>query len=301
MKSLFIVFFLCVLKFPQSSSLSKDDLNPSIGSFASGRLDLFVKGPNDHLYQKTFLDGSWQADWSDLGGSISSSPTVCSWGPGRYDVFARGNDNKLHHRFYELSSGVWSSWEIFSNDDDINSAPSAASWGLNRLDVFALNAAGELLHKLWDGQSWWNNWENLGGKFISSPASASWGLERLDIFAINEDYSYSQKFFQRSDWSSLINFGGKWTSAFSCTSRGLNLYDIFVKGTNNALWHRSYENVWHDWECLAGDLVSAPTAVSWGKNRIDVVVEADEGALWHRTYEYGCWNDWVKLGQLPGT
>lgn len=149
MKSQLFVLFISISLLPPLFPLSLNDNDPSLASFAPGRLDLFVKGTNNHLFQKTFQNGIWQSDWTDLGGDIVSSPSACSRGPDQYDVFARGPDNKLHHANYK--SGAWS-WEIL--EANIISAPAAVSRGYNRIDVFALNTNKALIHQFFDGNSW---------------------------------------------------------------------------------------------------------------------------------------------------
>ncbi|MGW5667374.1 hypothetical protein, partial [Micromonospora sp. NPDC003776] len=56
----------------------------------------------------------------------------------------------------------------------------------------------------------------------------------------------------------------------------------FVRGTDNALYHKWYDNGWSDWESLGGVLTSAPAAASWGSDRIDVFVGGADEAMWHK-------------------
>ena len=37
------------------------------------------------------------ADWTSLGGALTSAPALCSWGPRKLAVFGRGTDNALWH------------------------------------------------------------------------------------------------------------------------------------------------------------------------------------------------------------
>ncbi|MEH2385895.1 MAG: hypothetical protein V7K14_08975, partial [Nostoc sp.] len=71
-------------------------------SWASGRLDVFVRGTDNALWHKWF-DGGWSG-WESLGGILTSSPTAVSWSYGRIDVFARGTDNALWHQWFD---GAW--------------------------------------------------------------------------------------------------------------------------------------------------------------------------------------------------
>ena len=85
-------------------------------------------------------------------------------------------------------------------------------------------------------------------------------------------------------WSGWESLGGVLTSAPAASSWAANRLDVFVRGTDNALWHKWWQNAWSGWESLGGVLLSAPGAVSWGTDRIDTFVEGTNGALWHK-----CW------------
>ena len=96
-------------------------------------------------------------------------------------------------------------------------------------------------------------------------------------------------------WDSL---GGALTSAPAICSWEQGRLDVFGRGTDDALWHRSFANrAWNDWESLGGGLTSPPAAVSWGPGRIDVFVRGTDDALWHRWFD-GRWHGWETLGGL---
>jgi N-acetylmuramoyl-L-alanine amidase/Repeat of unknown function (DUF346) len=72
--------------------------------------------------------------------------------------------------------------------------------------------------------------------------------------------------------------------------------DIFIRGTDNALWHKWYDNGWYNWENLGGVLTSDPSAVSWGQGRIDVFARGTAGDLQHKWYSGTSWSAWESLG-----
>ena len=49
------------------------DEAPTAISWATGRIDLFVRGRDNALYHKWF-DNGWSADWQYLGGILISPP-----------------------------------------------------------------------------------------------------------------------------------------------------------------------------------------------------------------------------------
>ena len=57
----------------------------------AGRLDLFTRGPDKALHQRTFANGAWTnwTGWANLGGATTSAPGVVSTGNGHMDIFAQ--------------------------------------------------------------------------------------------------------------------------------------------------------------------------------------------------------------------
>ena len=106
-------------------------------------------------------------------------------------------------------------------------------------------------------------------------------------------YSVEGVLVPTTGWESL---GGLLTSGPDVCSARAGHLDVFVRGGDNALWHRWFdESGWSEWESLGGVLTSDPTAVSWGNNRIDVFARGGDNALYHRWFDGG-WSDWESLG-----
>ena len=79
---------------------------PAVASWGPGRLDVFARGVDNALWQRSF-EGVWSG-WLYLGGTLATAPVALSSDYGRIDVFTRFTDNALHHRAYDFS---WSAWE----------------------------------------------------------------------------------------------------------------------------------------------------------------------------------------------
>ncbi len=75
---------------------------PAVSSWASGRLDVFARGTDNTLYQRSY-ETNWTG-WNSLGGDLTSAPAATSWDKGRIDVFTKGKDNTLRHSWYD---GTW--------------------------------------------------------------------------------------------------------------------------------------------------------------------------------------------------
>jgi len=84
--------------------------SPASTSWGNGRIDNFIRGEDNALWQKTYdmADGGWK-NWSKIGGSMASAPTVTTWGAGRLDVFSTSPSGELQHIWY--GAGEWQGWE----------------------------------------------------------------------------------------------------------------------------------------------------------------------------------------------
>jgi hypothetical protein len=71
---------------------------PAAASWSPGRLDVFVRGTNDHLMHKWWNGSAW-SHWEDLEGDLSEAPAAVSWDQNRIDCFIRGADNELWHKW----------------------------------------------------------------------------------------------------------------------------------------------------------------------------------------------------------
>ncbi len=108
------------------------------------------------------------------------------------------------------------------------------------------------------------------------------------------------------EWTAPVPETGGNTSAPAATefsnpaavSRASGIIDTFVRGTDNRLYHKWYNNGWSGWEGMGGQLAGGPAATSWGSGRIDVFVRGTDNKLYTK-YWNGSWqpsiNGFVKL------
>jgi serine protease AprX len=88
-----------------------------------------------------------------------------------------------------------------------------------------------------------------------------------------------------SDWQPL---GGGLRSGPAVASRGPGRLDVFVRGTDDALWQRSFgPGGWGNWQPLGGLTTAEPAAVSSEDASIDVFVRGTDNALWQRSFGPG--------------
>jgi len=156
--------------------------DPAVASWGEGRLDVFVRGSGNFLYQKFYDGGAWSGWVAFYDGELTSDPAAVSWGWGRIDVFWRGTDFTLRHKFFD---GVaWSAVESLGGY--LTSGPAVASRGPDKLDVFVRGTDNALYRLSYDGE--WSGWVRLGGRLTSDPAAVSWGDGRIDVFMRGPDY-----------------------------------------------------------------------------------------------------------------
>ena len=248
----------------------------AVASWGANHLDVFARGADQSLLQKTYNNGTWTG-WTSLGGILAGTPGAVSWASGRIDVFVRGTDNQLWHRPY--SGGAWQAWESLGGT--ITSGPTVASWASGRLDVFARGADNSLFHK-WLGTGGWSGWESLGGILGGDPGAVSWASGRIDAFVRGTDSQLWHRWYENG-WSAWEALGGNIASGPAISTWGVGRLDVFARGPDNSLLHKWYgSGAWFNWETLGGQIADRPAAASWAVNRIDVLVTGTDGVLWHR-------------------
>jgi peptidoglycan/xylan/chitin deacetylase (PgdA/CDA1 family) len=255
-----------------------------------GRLDVFGRGIDNGLYQKTFVANSW-SDWHSLGGALTAEPAAVYSGNGRIDVFVRGSDFALYHRWFNGSA--WSPWEFLGGA--LNSAPAVSSWQNGRLDVFAISFDQAMYQKTFDGTSW-GHWHSLGGRFTANPAAVSWAAGRIDVFGRGTDMALWHAAFA-GRWSGWDSLGGILSSGAGAASWGPNRLDVFVDGSDGALYQKWWDGVaWRGWQYLGGHLTSDPAATSTTPGSVDVVARGTDRAMWHLPFRSTGWEGWESLG-----
>jgi peptidoglycan-N-acetylglucosamine deacetylase len=229
--------------------------NPALVSWAPGRLDVFVHGHDDRLWQRFSTDGGWS--WSRWfkpvgdSGTLASGPDVVAWAPGRLDVFVRGTDGLVYHRFW--SGWGWNGeWLPHGAPPGLSASgdPAAASWAPNRLDLFVRGSDGGLWQQFWDG-SQWSGWMKPTGNAgaLAAPDdddggvldAASWGAGHVTVFARGTDGLLYQTTY-RNGWSSWwAPFPNAFQGGPGVTSVGDQQLDVLVRGTDDhayRFWYR---------------------------------------------------------------
>lgn len=226
-------------------------------SWSPARTDVFVRGQDNAVWQKTWTGSSWSG-WTSLGGFVTSDPAAVSWGAGRIDVFARGQDEALWHKWWTTGAG-WSAW--YSVGGMLSSGAAATSWAPGRLDVFAAGQDKTVWHLAWEGTAW-TGWQPVGGVVTSDPAAVSWGAGRIDVFARGQDGALWHLSGGGSSWSGWQSLGGALSSGAAASSCGEGRLDVFALDTGSNLVHLGWDGAaWTGWTSLGTQWTADPSAV----------------------------------------
>lgn len=255
---------------------------PAVASWASNRIDVFVRGTDGNLWHQAWTGGwsGWEPFGAPPGGLAGDDPTAVASATGRIDVFARGSDSHLWHRVYD--GALSHPWENLGGT--LTSGPSAASWAPGRLDVLARGAGGDLVHRYLDGGGW-SGWESLGGFLTSAPAAVSWAPDRLDIFVRGSDNQMWQRWWAGAGWSGWLAQGGQLGSGPAVASWGPGRLDVFVAGSDHQMWQKYYDGSWHGYLPLGGTLTSTPGAASMSPGHVDVYVRGSDSRGYHKWWD----------------
>ena len=253
---------------------------PDVSSMDANRVDAFVRGTDNGLWQITRTGGTW-GPWAALGGYITTDPGAVSWGSGRIDVFAEGADHQLWHKFWDVSVNRWSGWEPLGGY--LTSGAEAASWGSGRLDVFVRGTDNGLWHKYWDiSNGRWSGWEALGGVLTSDPTAISWGPNRVDVFVRGTDNGLWQRSWDPSGWHAWTPLSGILVSSPDVSSCAPGHLDVFATGTDSSLYQIHFNGTtWGTWQRLGGAWGSDAGAVCpAGSNMVTLVERGPDHQLW---------------------
>jgi hypothetical protein len=277
---------------------------------------LFVQGYDGALwYNREDLSNlggpNWGwSGWTSLGGQMTSSPCAVSRQTGIIDVFARGTDGALWQRTTANGGTSWSGWDQIGGQVAPGTGPAASGWSGHE-DVFIQATDGTLWQKTWAASSGWSGWRSLGGQLTSSPGAVSRQAGITDVYVRGSDGALWQRTTANggASWSGWNYIGGQIAAGtgpalsawqYYQGSSFVNREDVFVKGTDGALWQKTWaaSSGWSGWRSLGGKLASSPT-VAPEQYTLEVYVRGTDGYLYLDEYYSGVWHGW-RGGTMQG-
>ncbi len=283
-----------------------DELVTGVGasSWRSGVIDLFVRGTDNLLYHKWYDKNSsgWKPNYDLVGpdrGFISGSPVAVSGGGSDLvDVFARGigaNDG-VYQKVWQNST--WSNWQRLGTMDTLSSP--GLSWEPTRcLNVYVRGTDNALyLHQYTPTGGWVGPWP-LDRQISSSPTGIALKNGSVHVFARGMDNTLLHRRYDNG-WQPWQSLGGPISgqissdpeSSPSVASWGAGHLDLYVRGTDDAVWHKSSKDSgtsWSNWERLGGSILSSPAAISREPNQVEVFVIGKDNKLYHIWQENSVW------------
>jgi len=183
-------------------------------------------------------------------------------------------------------------------------SPAVALWPANNNGyIFARSSGSVWFTTTWGSEN--GTLQSIGGWFTSSAALISWSgysSLRLDVFARGQAPSSGST--TRTD--GLVGNPSEESSRATgpaVASWGAGRRYVFVTGTDDALYHKSYNGAkWSGWQSLGGKLTSSPAATSpFTVGVIDVFVRGADSAVWWREWNVTVWSSWKSLGEKAAT
>ncbi len=227
--------------------------DPAIVSWAPGRLDLFVRGLDNKLWQRFSTNaGTTWSDWiQPVGaeGTLASGPDATSRGPGLLDVVVAGTDGALYQRFWDgqrwntawLRQGAPGGGTPNPPAGVVGTPTATSPNGVN-LELFARDTTDRIWQQTWNGASW-SGWYGPDGLHSGTAASrldaASWGPGHLSAFVRGNDGFLYHSIYQAPGWFQWQRIGFFWQTIVdgpAAASRGFGRVDVVARGTDDRLY-----------------------------------------------------------------
>ncbi|CAG6390584.1 Alpha-galactosidase [Actinacidiphila cocklensis] len=178
---------------------------------SAGRIDVFVRGTDDHAYLRTYAQGSW-GRWQDLGGRIADAPTAAYQGPGAWTLFATGTDGTV------ASRGPATGWTSIGAPPAgaLYGRPSAVTDASGRIHVAVRGVDDEVWSRDADASGAWSDWTSLGGTISAAPTLVATGGS-VQLLARASDYTLWQRTYDAT--------AGSWGGWFPQSAFVSNAFD----------------------------------------------------------------------------
>ena len=152
---------------------------PSVCSWGTGRLDVFVQGTDGAMWHKWWTGTSWNG-WESLGGKLTSAPGATAMGPSpnQIGVFVAGVNGTIYYKHW--NGNAWSGWANVGGQLLSGTSPAAYNWGTSQIG-WLVTGTDSNLYRSWVGSS--SGYEGIAGVLTSSPSVTAKQNGLLDVFA----------------------------------------------------------------------------------------------------------------------
>ncbi|HVH15540.1 MAG TPA: cellulase family glycosylhydrolase [Candidatus Angelobacter sp.] len=154
-------------------SLSGSALSQASLCSSPGRIDLLVRGTDEGIYHKSWVNDTWLTRWDGPGGSTLDRPS-CAVLNGDLFVAVRGTDNATWVDSMNLTTDQWLSWTALGGGT-VSAPVLVATPSLNRLDLVVRGTDNGIWHMAMVKGVWSGVWDSPGGATMFAPAAVSDG------------------------------------------------------------------------------------------------------------------------------
>jgi hypothetical protein len=133
---------------------------------------------------------------------------------------------------------------------------------------------------------------------VASNTAYSYTVDAFDA-AGNHSAQSAAATITTPDFAAFNSLGGVLIGGPDASASSASKADVFVRGTDNQLWHKSWNGTgWGSWEPLGGVLTSDPGVVALGPSNISVFVRGSDNQLWELSWNGSAWSNWQPLGGI---
>jgi len=273
---------------------------PAAVSWGTNRVDVFVRGTNSALFQKTWVGSGDYIGWEPLGGSLASDPVAVS--PAQYyiDVLFPDTNNGITDILYNPSAG-WYSTSIPNTGGANDRVAAVVSQG--QVHVFWRTPNDALRHAVRTSASGWSAPETLAtGTLIGgSPTAVAFGTSSISVFARAKDGRLLTVESTGSGFGGpIFRYSNTFTGSPAAVVWAGNRINVFMNGDDSSLY-----NVWFDgsnWQGFdqlnPGGLSGSPSVVAWtgsGQNRLNVFLRGPQGRVINEYWDGSNWHGYQPL------
>ncbi len=157
---------------------------PAAASWGPNNLQTFVRGSDNHVYERGWNGSSW-VGYYPLGGTTYYAPAAASLQPGNMNVFAVGTDNQVY--ISSWTANGWTRWQPLGGKT--YSAPTAVAMD-GSLYVFVRGTDNGIWEKSYSSATGaWSGWSSTGFYTTDSVSAVSLGPNNMNVFYRGPDNS----------------------------------------------------------------------------------------------------------------
>lgn len=260
---------------------------PAVVARAAGGYDVFYRGWNGAVFERTLVGTTWSAPTS-LGGVTVGAPAAAAIGADVV-VVMRGPINGLNVRI--RTAGKWSAWQPLGLT--VTAAPAVAASSGGRVDVVARAQDGRLYTRTLRRVTPTSSWLRLStGAVASAPAVTATGPGRLTVLVTGSGHDVLRRTLSGGVWSAWASLGARTHEAPAvATVPGTSRVLALLRGTDNQLYSRDLPG--GSWQARGGVLIDAPAGAAGPTGQNLVVVRGASVRLFSRTVRAGAWSGFV--------